>query len=415
MQACTSAASADKSDMASPDKLIDLPSGPPVLVEGNHLQLVADSDARLEQYLGLIGRAQSSISVIIYIFEADSAGEAVREALISAAGRGVDVRMIIDSFGSNLTAEAFFEPLRAAGVTVAYFSRRWRSSYLIRNHQKMLVIDRETLFFGGFNLAKCYFDGDRAEGWTDLGLILSGPAADAMNDWFERLLAFTLSADGKWFRLRRMMRSWQLKNPPMGRLQWLVGGPTQRMSPWARAIRTDLSLGRRIDMAMAYFSPGQGMLRRLGRAARRGPVRLITAARSDNGATIGAARLLYGYLLRRRVRIFEYQPQRLHMKLVVVDDAVYVGSANFDMRSLFVNLEVMLRIEDPELANQARMIIDRLAQASEAVSPAWLKGRAGLFTRLRWFLSWFVVSTIDYSVVRRLNFGLENDPDGEGH
>ena len=162
-------------------------------------------------------------------------------------------------------------------------------------------------------------------------------------------------------------------------------------------------------MVMAYFSPGQGMLRRMGRAGGRGPVRLITAAKSDNGATIGAARLLYRYLLRKRVTILEYQPQRLHMKLIVVDDIVYIGSANFDMRSLFVNLELMLRIEHSGLAAQARALIDAIADESERVTRDWIKARGGWLTRLRWVLSWFVVSTLDYTVARRLNFGLEVD------
>jgi cardiolipin synthase A/B len=101
------------------------------------------------------------------------------------------------------------------------------------------------------------------------------------------------------------------------------------------------------------------------------------------------------------------------MKLVVADDAVYIGSANFDMRSLFVNLEVMLRIDDAALAAQARGVIDALTQSSEQITPQWLKARTNWLTRLRWLMSWFVVSTIDYSVVRRLNFGLEPDPEIE--
>jgi cardiolipin synthase A/B len=383
------------------------------MVDGNRLELVANAEQRLERYLALLAGAKRSIDFIIYVFEADSAGEAVRAALVAAAKRGVCVRMVVDSFGSNLTSDEFFEPIRAAGGAVTFFSRRWRTSYLIRNHQKMLIVDEETLMFGGFNIAESYFVSARLDGWTDLGLVLSGPAAKAMTDWFEQLHDFSVSHDGKWLKLRRMMRDWQLSHPPRGALQWLVGGPTQRMSPWARAIRTDLSIARRIDMVMAYFSPGQGMLRRLGRAARRGPVRLITAARSDNGATIGAARLLYRYLLRKRVAILEYQPQRLHMKLIVADDAVYVGSANFDMRSLFVNVELMLRVEDRNFAQQARAIIDQLAEASEPITHQWIKQRVGLITRLRWTLSWIVVSIIDYSVVRRLNFGLETDPDSE--
>jgi cardiolipin synthase A/B len=396
--------------MAQSSKIVSLPDGEQLTIGGNRIALLADCDARIGRYIALIDGAVTSVDIMIYIFEDDSVGRRVRDALVAAAARGIVVRIIVDSFGSGETPEDFFESMRNAGISVSFFSRKWRTSYLIRNHQKLLIVDRESLLVGGFNLSQSYFDGCNVEGWSDLGLEVHGGAAAAMADWFERMHDFTQNSDGHWLKLRRLIRGWQLANPQKGAFTWLVGGPTQRLSPWARAIRTDLSLGRRIDMVMAYFSPGQGMLRRLGRAGRRGQVRLITAARSDNGATIGAARLLYSYLLRKRITVMEYQPQRLHMKLVVVDDAVYIGSANFDMRSLFMNLEVMLRIEDAALAAQARALVDHMADTSETITPAWVKARATWLTRLRWILSWFVVSTLDYNVVRRLNFGLEVDP-----
>src|SRR3546814_20342290 len=92
-------------------------------------------------------------------------------------------------------------------------------------------------------------------------------------------------------------------------------------------------------MAMAYFSPGQGMLRRLGRVARRGHARFVMAGKSDNAATIGASRLLYGYLLRQQADVWEYRPCKLHLKLIVVDDVTYIGSTHFDARNLFRPVE----------------------------------------------------------------------------
>ena len=401
--------SRDMGMMTGVSKTVILPDGAPLEIDGHKAQLLAAADSRLQRYIGMIDAAMRSVSIIIYIFDDDATGRQVRDALVRAAERGVTVRIIVDSFGSGDAGMDFFEPLSLVGGKVAFFSRRWRSSYLIRNHQKLLLVDEASLFLGGFNLADGYFDDGSAAGWSDLGITLTGPDVTPMADWFDQLFAFTRNSDGKWLTFRRLLRRWNETHRPVGTLQWLVGGPTERLSPWARSIRTDLAVGRRVDMVMAYFSPGQGMLRRMGRAARRGPVRLITAAKSDNGATIGAARLLYRYLLRKRVTILEYQPQRLHMKLIVVDDVVYIGSANFDMRSLFVNLELMLRIEDSALAAQARKLIDAIAQESEPVTRDWIKARGGWITRLRWVLSWFVVSTLDYTVARRLNFGLEID------
>ena len=70
------------------------------------------------------------------------------------------------------------------------------------------------------------------------------------------------------------------------------------------------------------------------------------AAKSDNGATIGASRALYGRLLKAGARIWEFSPCKLHTKLTVLDDTVYAGSANMDMRSLYINLEIVLQVRD---------------------------------------------------------------------
>jgi cardiolipin synthase len=380
-------------------------------VAGHRLEVVFDGAERLERLLTLINGAIRSIDMIMYIFRHDGAGTKVLEAMTTAAKRGVRVRAVIDSFGSSDTADAVFAPLRAAGGTVTFFSRHWRSTYLIRNHQKLLLIDDETAVTGGFNIADPYLSTRDTYCWFDLGLIIRGPTVGRMVEWFAEIHDYTANDDGKLLMLRRLIREWPVDTGPVS---WLVGGPTQRLSPWARAVRSDLEGAKRLDMAMAYFSPGQGMLRRLGRVARRGKTRFVMSGKSDNPATIGASRLLYGYLLRQRAAIWEYQPCRLHMKLIVIDDVVHIGTANFDMRSLFVNVELMLRIADAGFAKQMRDFVAGLKPDCEIVTRESHKARAGWLTRLRWFLSWFVVGAADYTVSRRLNFGLaETDPDSE--
>ncbi|WP_374525162.1 phosphatidylserine/phosphatidylglycerophosphate/cardiolipin synthase family protein [Sphingopyxis sp.] len=380
-------------------------------VAGHRLEVIFNGEQRLERLLALINGAIGSVDMIMYIFRHDSAGTRVLDAMTAAARRGVRVRAVIDSFGSSDTPDGVFAPLRAAGGSVIFFSRRWRSSYLVRNHQKLLLIDGDVAVTGGFNIADPYLSDRETHCWFDLGIIVRGATVARMIAWFEAIHAYTVEDDGKLLVLRRLIRGWPVDKGPVS---WLVGGPTQRLSPWARVVRGDLEGARRLDMAMAYFSPGQGMLRRLGRVARRGKARFVMAATSDNGATIGAARLLYGYLLRQRAAIWEYQPCRLHMKLIVIDDVVHVGTANFDMRSLFLNVEVMLRIADAGFARQMRGFLDGLKGDCEIVTAASHKARAGWLTRLRWTLAWFVVGVADYTVARRLNFGLgEPDPDLE--
>ncbi|MEP5487966.1 MAG: phospholipase D-like domain-containing protein, partial [Parasphingorhabdus sp.] len=193
-----------------------------------------------------------------------------------------------------------------------------------------------------------------------------------------------------------------------GQFRWLLGGPSNRLSHWAWTIKKDLEKGTKLDLVTAYFSPGQGLLRRIGGLSKRGgKSRIILPGKTDNAATIGASRLLYGYLLRRRASLFEFQPRRLHMKLVIVDDAVYIGSANFDLRSLFINVEMMLRIEDESFANHAREVITLLHEDAETITLELHKSRRSILNRLRWTISYFFVNTLDYSVARRLNFGIK--------
>jgi cardiolipin synthase len=378
-------------------------------VAGHRLDLIFDGAERLARLRELIDGAARSIDIIIYIFDDDPAGREVVARLVDAARRGVRVRAVIDSFGSSDTPDALFAPLRAAGGSVTFFSRRWRSSYLVRNHQKLILIDGQIAVTGGFNIAEHYLSAPGRNCWFDLGLIVEGPTVAQAAKWFEQIHAYTVGHDGKLLMLRRMIREWPVANGPV---TWLVGGPTQRLSPWARAVRGDLEDAKRLDMAMAYFSPGQGMLRRLGRVARAGKARFVMAAKSDNAATVGASRLLYGYLLRKQAEIWEYRPCKLHMKLIVIDNVTYIGSANFDARSLFVNVEIMLRIDDPEFAATMRDFVGGLEPDCEIITAETHKARAGLLTRLRWALAWFVVGVADYTVSRRLNFGLA-EPDLE--
>jgi cardiolipin synthase len=159
-------------------------------------------------------------------------------------------------------------------------------------------------------------------------------------------------------------------------------------------------------MIAAYFSPTWAMLRRIWRVAEKGRARVITASKSDNNATISAARHTYNRLLRHGVEIYEYVPTKLHTKLVILDDVVHIGSSNFDIRSLYLNLEMMLRVDDPEFAAMMRAYFERECLNSIAITRSFHKLRSTLFNRIRWAASFFLVSSADYSITRRLNLGV---------
>ncbi|MBZ9647530.1 cardiolipin synthase B [Sphingobium sp. 3R8] len=381
-------------------------------LHGNHLRLIAEGPALRDTLIALIDGAQHSLKLYYYIFAADGSGTLVRDALIAARRRGVAVTLMIDGFGSSATPDAFFAPLIEAGGHFARFGTSRSTRYLIRNHQKMAIADDKRLMIGGFNVEDGYFGIPAEDCWRDIGLLIVGDQVEAMTLWYGQLWRWGSTKKHRFRTLRRMVRQWHpsLHHHPDDPFRWLIGGPTRRLSPWAQVVKHDLEQAGRVDMIAAYFSPGRGMLKRIARAAQRKGASIILPARSDNGATVAAARLLYGPLLRRGVNIYEYQPCKLHMKLIVIDDAVYVGSANFDMRSLFINLEVMLRVEDAVFAEDVRQFIGREAARSRAISlEAHRSGRSGL-TLLKQWISYLLVGVLDYTVTRRLNF---RDPDAD--
>lgn len=379
-------------------------------VSGNRLKLVHSPDDRLRAVMDLIEQAADTVKMFFYMFEDDTVGQRVLDALVAACNRGVTVELMVDSFGSNSTAKGFFAPLEQAGGRFAVFSPHFSTSYFVRNHQKMLISDNRRAILGGFNITDDYFgpppgeDADDHEEtrWEDLGIVIDGPEVARLADYYRLLSNWVNNTNGNIHLLQRMVHRWE---PGEGKFRWLLGGPNSQLSRWARSVKADLEFGKRLDLVSAYFSPGQGLLRRIaGLAKRGGQDRLILAGKTDNGATIGASRLLYGYLLKRGARIFEYQPRKLHTKLVIIDDAVYIGSANFDVRSLFINVEIMLRIEDKAFADHARLVVDKLSEDSLLITKEYYDSRKGLLNRMRWFLSYFIVSVLDYTVNRRLDF-----------
>ena len=373
-------------------------------IADHDLHVVHLPQDRLGAVLGLIARAKKSIQMFFYMFGDDATGREVRDALVTAANNGVHVQLIIDSFGSGNVSDRFFEALVEAGGCYHCFSTRKGLGYIIRNHQKILIADRAHALVGGFNITDDYFGRAGDNSWEDLGIIVSGPQAQKLSDYFEDLARASNNGKVRYSSIRNIIHQWR---PGIGQVQWLLGGPTNRISPWAITFKRSLEAGKKFDIVSAYFSPSQTILRRIAKAAKHNKgSRLVVAGKTDNNATIAAARLLYRYLMRRKTRIFEFQSRPLHMKLMVIDDTVYIGSANLDVRSMFINLEIMVRVKDAGLALHMRKLIDEMVKQSEEQTRILLKARDSYWSRFKAALAYFLVNSVDYTIGRRITFGL---------
>jgi len=375
---------------------------PPIRAEiaGNRLELIESGEARLRILLDLIAGAQTCIKMLMYMFNPDRVGDQVRDALVEAARRGVEVRVLIDGFGSDAPHD-YFDVLASAGGEECVFNPSYGRRYLLRNHQKLVVIDDRIAIIGGSNIDDTYMSDRGAKHWRDLWLTIEGPEVAMPSRYFDTLFRWSRRTHHGFNYLRRQLAEaseWR------GPLQWKFSGPMSMRNSWWRSIGQDIRRGQRLDMIFAYFAPPGAMVRRIGRLGRRGSARIITAAKSDNNATIAAARHSYSRLLRRHVEMYEYQPAKLHTKLAIVDDTVHIGSSNFDYRSLYINLEIMLRIKDAGFAAAVRDYFERELKDCRWITPALHKRRSNPWRRIKWAISHFMVNVADYTVTRRLNF-----------
>ena len=166
----------------------DYSDPPPFSVEaqGHALAFYPGGHERFDALLGMIAGAERSLKIAFYIFATDESGEAVRDALVDAARRGVDVRVVVDGFGA-VAGEEFFAALVEAGGRCCCFLPRLTRGYLIRNHQKLVVADGRIAMLGGFNVENTYFAAPGEEGWSDLGFTVEGPVVERIEAWFDQL------------------------------------------------------------------------------------------------------------------------------------------------------------------------------------------------------------------------------------
>lgn len=347
--------------------------------------------------LAAIREARQSVRLETYIFDSTTVGQSFRDALTAAAARGVKVTVMADSMGSFHLTESFWHPLREAGGKFRWFNRLALKRLSYRDHRKILVVDESVAFVGGCNIAAEYNGDGVKHGWRDLGLRIKGPLAEELAESFDAMFH---RANLKHKRLQRLRKSptsvtaehnWEL----------LLSGPGRGHRALKRRLAGDLAKASSIQIASAYFLPTWRIRRELRRVARRGGrVQLILAGKSDVALSQLASRHLYQGLLRAGVEIYEYKPQVLHTKLVIADGVVYAGSANLDARSLSINYELLVRVEDKSLAAEAREIFaGDLAHCRRIHRKAWRRSR-GYFQKLLEYLACVFLSRLDPSFAR---------------
>ncbi|MDP2007959.1 MAG: cardiolipin synthase ClsB [Rubrivivax sp.] len=380
---------------------------PARFVGGNQVDLLQGGDELFPRMHAAIAAATREIWLATYIFHDDPAATALAVALKEAAGRGVEVHVVVDGFGSIATLSRVRSLFEGSGVQLEVFRPldRWyawlQPGQLRRLHQKLCVCDETVAFVGGINLIDDRHDMNH--GWTDTprldyAVAVQGPLAASVH----------ATARAMWARAH-LWRSWREEVKALARSERPVkqamtlvrelrgqpqpgevaAGAAAPIAPVRAAflVRDNLRQRRaiersyveairharsRVDLAVPYFYPGRAFRRALRQAARRGvQVRLLLQGKVDYRIAALAARALYDELRAHGVRIYEYTPAFLHAKVAVVDDDwATVGSSNIDPLSLLLNLEANVVVRDADFAAALRTRLEQAFELSLEVSGA---------------------------------------------
>ncbi len=341
--------------------------------ENNDVRLLGTGELAFAEIVALIDGATRSIHITTFIVGDDATGNTLLDKLAARAAAGVEVRLLLDGLFVMRASRRRLAALRRAGGRVATFAPLlhlpFRGSDNLRNHRKIAVFDGADAIIGGMNLAEEYMGASPlASRWCDLCARVRGPAVRHIDEIFRADWAFATQE--------------ALESHAAGdaagatRIQVVPSGPDAAGDALYDAILTACYSAReRVWIATPYFVPDEALTRALSAAARRGLDVLVMVPDKSNhplADLAGGAALRQVELVGGRIATY---PRMLHAKAVVIDSEIgIIGSANFDMRSLFLDYEVALFLYSSDaLADLVAWFSERAAECGKLRPPTRLR------------------------------------------
>ncbi|WP_116473636.1 cardiolipin synthase [Zobellella maritima] len=350
------------------------------MLNGNEMSLLQQPHAILASLLADISWAHSSCYMEFYIWHSGGRADDIAFALMAAARRGVDCRLLLDSVGSaDFFRSRWPKRMRDAGVKVVEVLPVGAFRVLLerqdlRMHRKLVVIDDDVAYTGSMNLVDpaCFKQDAGVGQWVDIMLRIRGPIVPIM--WSLFVWDWEMETG------ERLLE--QLEYHPVSfldkqlRLQLLPSGPFMGGDAIQQSLLTAVYQARhRLVLVTPYFVPDDPLVAALCSAADRGvQVQLVLPARNDSRMVNYACNAFFDELLGAGVEIHLYGTGLLHSKCVLVDEQfALVGTVNLDRRSLWLNFEMSLLIDDGDMVRKLLWLADTYLAEAEPVS--WLHWR----------------------------------------
>ncbi|MGL5648480.1 MAG: cardiolipin synthase [Clostridium sp.] len=339
----------------------------------NEVKVFDRGEDKFKSLLEDIKNAKKYINIQYYIFKKDSIGSEIIEALEKKLEEGVEVRLLVDAMGSRgMTKKKLKRFLELGGEFAVFFPGilphiNTRVNY--RNHRKIVVIDGEYGYVGGFNVGDEYLGRDKKIGnWRDTHIRIRGNAVIDLNERF--VLDWCYASNKEITELDKFIYEGDLNSGDVG-IQIVTSGPDHNEEYIKNAyVKMITNAKRNIFLTTPYFIPDDTMIESLRIAALSGvEVKIIIPGEPDHKFMAWAASSYIGELLEAGVRVFYYENGFVHAKVLVVDEMVSsIGTANMDIRSFRLNFEVNSFIYDEEISSKVVKSFERDLTESREIS-----------------------------------------------
>ena len=367
----------------------------------NKVRLIRGGKEYFDVLEKIISGAKNTIHLQTYIFDNDETGLRIKDLLISASLRGVQVALMVDGYASELPDD-FIEELKSRDILFRRFEPFFSSNKFYfgrRLHHKVVVVDEILSLVGGMNISNRYNDVHNTPAWLDFAVLNEGQASVDLNKvckelWGKKFILKKLPYEEK--KIIFKDRNNEVMIPVRVRRNDWVRGRNEISRSYNELLSTASS---NITIMCSYFLPSRLFRYRMKAASKRGvKVKVILAGISDIKLSKYAERYLYSWMLRNRIEIYEYQKSVLHAKIASCDDEwATLGSYNINNLSAHASIELNLDIKDRDFVKTVNQTISEIIQNEcEQVTIENYEKRKNVFSRI---IEWGA-----YTIVRFLLF-----------
>ncbi len=341
------------------------------VLAGNSGEILQETEEVIDRLLADIEAARRHVHLLYYIFLPDGTGRRVGDALVRAAERGVECRVLVDGVGSSKMLKRLAPELRQRGVDVraalpVKLIRRPLARIDVRNHRKLAVIDGRVAYTGSQNICDADYGHARIGAWHDLTARITGPLV------YQLQMLFCEDWAAETGRIPDAPHVFP-EPERTGRViaQTIPSGPGARNQAFRDLMLAAINeADERVVMVTPYFVPDSPTLLALVLRARAGVrVDVIVPEKTNSVLVNAAAKSIFDELLRAGARIHLHREGLLHVKAMTIDDRFALfGSGNFDRRSFFLNYELNLLVLGREVASNLRETLETYTEGARPLS-----------------------------------------------